>query len=90
MDDTTLTITVFVTAVTAIATAVIAIYAWQTHKLTKEMQKRDEEHKQKTQDLYQAIVVATILSVDRAEGSTEKIINKFNEFYSGEAQIFRK
>jgi len=97
MNVSALIITAAATLFMAIATIVIAYYSWQSHKLTIELQKRDEEreqrhieHDQQTRDLYQAIALSTILTAPRAQGTPETHIQKFKELYTGKTPIFEK
>ena len=70
--------------VSSIATVVIGYYAYQSHKLA-------EQHRQELADLYQAIVIATLLSgtSGQNEKATNKAIEIFSKNYKGEIKIFK-
>jgi len=77
--------------VSAIATAVIAIYAFLNYQLTSKIQKRGEEDRQQTRDLFQAIVISNILSNPEANLGSSNLENKikaFEELYKGKTPIF--
>ncbi|MFH1310470.1 MAG: hypothetical protein ABIH85_07335 [Candidatus Omnitrophota bacterium] len=75
--------------ISAIATIVIAYFTWQTHKMYLKIQEKDEEHKEQTRDLYQAIVVATLLSGPSSYGAFNQCKDAFNATYSGKTEIFK-
>ena len=82
--------------VTAIATAVIAFYSWRSYKishelklLNSEMSRRDNEFKEQIKDLYQGIIISTIISGPTSVGSTGEAINKFESLYKGSTKIFK-
>jgi len=79
--------------VTAIATAVIAVYAWQSHKLLKQINQKDLEFRQQVKDLYQAIVLSNLMNTvgkTGAMGSIGGVISEFSTYYKGETPIFTK
>jgi hypothetical protein len=84
------------TAVSALATCVIAVYSCFSWKLTVEMKrandlkdKADQEFKEQVSDLYRAIVVATILSGPSSYGSLDQATSAFNAQYAGKTKIFK-
>lgn len=79
----------------SIATCIIALYSWRSYELTKEMkrandlkEKADQAFKQQVKDLYQAIVVATIISTPNMVGQYSTVINTFKAHYKGNTPIF--
>ena len=77
--------------VTAVATGVIAWYAWANHRIVSKIQSRDDEFRQEVKDLYQAIAVANLISAHGSVGAystMEGRIEKFNEYYKGKTPIF--
>ena len=76
---------VFSSIISAISTVVIAYFAWRTHKMYKLLQKEDNEYKEKTHDLYQAIVISNVLCSVHGIDFT---IRRFNEEYKGKTPIF--
>ena len=85
--------------ISAFATLVIAFYAWKSHQLTQAIQKRDEEYKQQTSDLYQAMVISNLLGPQISSNADENAIRIrflekkgpikiFNELYTGQTSIF--
>src|SRR3989338_6704211 len=82
------------TIVTTIATAVIAYYAWRSHKISEAIikltQKRDDdekEFKQQIKDLYQAIVVSNIVLGPEGVNPCESSIQAFKRLYKGNTKI---
>lgn len=85
---------VIATIVTALATGVIAYYAWRSHqiseaimKLTQRQDDEEKEFKQQIKDLYQAIVVSNIVGTPHGANSREPI-KAFNTLYKGNTKIF--
>ena len=90
---------VFANIVMMLATMVIAYYAYANHCLSKEMnrsakQRQDEiresteQHQQEIKDLYQAIVVSTLISGPSSTGRLERAIKAFEKHYKGKTKIF--
>lgn len=77
------------TLISAIATAVIAYFTWQNYKMYQAIQDKDEEYKKQTSDLYQAIVVATLLSGPSSYGAFNQCKDAFKATYSGKTKIFK-
>lgn len=73
----------------AIATIVIAIYAGCTYKLTRQIDLLAKQSRQDQEDLFEAIVIATIISGPTSTGDFEKAIRSFNEKYKGQRKIFK-
>lgn len=77
--------------ITAIATGVIAWYAIANHRLTSNINLRDEEYRRQTSDLFQAIVISNILSNPIAfpgSGQEDTIIEAFEKLYKGKTPIY--
>lgn len=86
---TELNSTIIWTIIYAIATVVIAVYAWRSHQLSKRIAKQQSM----TNDLYKAIVVATLMSgtnIDTMQTDMPDLIRVFNLSYDGEVDIFKK
>jgi len=86
-----------VTIIMAAATVALAIFAWQSNKLSKEIKRtndlretEDKEFKQQVTDLYQAIVVAEIISTPNMIGQYDAIIKAFKSHYKGKTPIFKE
>ena len=86
------------TFIAAIATCVIAYYSYVSNKLAnairaqeanyrQAMESMTEQHHKDLSDLYQAIVIATM--IDGHCTTAEDSIKKFNRLYSGEIEIFK-
>lgn len=82
------------TIMTAVATGVIAYYAWHSHKISKAIikltQKRDDdekEFKQQIKDLYQGIVVSNVIGTPHGADSKAPI-EAFKKLYKGNTKIF--
>ena len=74
--------------VIAVGTAVIALYTICNYKLYKAIQKKNEESRIQTSDLYQAIVIATLLSGPSSYGQMPAAIEEFKKHYKGKTKIF--
>ncbi len=83
--------------VTAFATAVIAYYSYVSNKLSnairdqeinsrQALEKMTERHHNDLGDLYQAIVIATLIG---GHSPTEQTIKEFTKLYSGDVEIFK-
>ena len=82
-------------AITGIATAFIACYGRRSHQLTLQLKateeqrsKREEEFRQQLSDLYQAIVIATLLSGNSNLGALVEAKLAFEGLYKGKTKIF--
>lgn len=84
--------------ITAIATGVIAYYSYVSNKLSnairaqetnyrKTLEEMTDQHHKDLSDLYQAIVIATLIG---GHSSAEQTIKRFEELYSGTVKIFEK
>lgn len=69
----------------AIATCVIAYYAYENHRLTKKLMAKDEQHQQEVNDLYRAIVISNLFC---AGDSTHTKKETFKSLYDGKTKIF--
>lgn len=77
------------TCISAIATTVIAYFTYQNYKMYKVLQNKDEEYKKQTRDLYQAIVISTLLSGPSSYGAYRECKEVFKKEYVGETPIFK-
>jgi hypothetical protein len=75
---------VFWIALSAIATAVIAIFAWSNYNLAKEIKETREKHDQETKDLFQAMVIANIASGPHIYSDA---LQFFKNNYKGKTEI---
>jgi hypothetical protein len=94
---------VIASAISAIATIVIAIYAGKSHELSvKSYQlaqeikvanelktKGDQEFREQVSDLYQAIVISTLLSGPGTYSIMDSLIDAFKSKYKGKTPIFK-
>lgn len=91
---------VIATIVSSLATAAIAWLSWSTLQLSKVIKTRDEnyqkqlaekedEHRKEIRDLYEAIVIATIISGPSSFGQFEDAKNAFMQTYKGTTRIFK-
>jgi hypothetical protein len=55
--------------------------------LYKVIQKKKAEYKEQISDLYQAIVIATLLSGPTSTGGIEKATQEFKSLYKGKTRI---
>jgi hypothetical protein len=87
--------------ISAIATSVIAIYSIMSYKLAKEITKQDKSYRDSLEnltknnqnelsDLYQAIVIATLMGGSGNTGVVKTLIDTFSEHYKGNIEIFKK
>jgi integrase len=84
-------IMIFSMLITAGATGVIAWYAIANHILSSNISLRDEEYRQQTSDLFQAIVISNILSDPEARLGNVKLdhnIEAFKKIYKGKTPIY--
>lgn len=83
---------------TAVATCVIAIYSLLSFKLSQELKRAneiktagDQEFREQVRDLYQAIVIATLISGPSGyELDGNRVLGKFSSLYNGKTEIFKK
>ncbi len=89
------------TVVTAIATVILAIYARINAKLTNEIRSQDGNFKEAIQnmtinhhkelsDLYQALVISTLISGNSDSSVVYTAITTFKGLYTGTTKIFNK
>jgi len=74
--------------VSALSTVVIAIFTGLNFFFNRAILKKDEEFKQQVKDLYQAIVIATILSGPTSYGQFDEAKKVFEKLYKGKIKIF--
>lgn len=79
----------FSAIVTAIASAIIAIYTYKAHQLTSAIRQKDSEHQQEIKDLFQAIVISNILSAGKPQGGQllDGLFSEFERRYKGKTPI---
>jgi len=87
----------FSVGLSAIATCVIAIYSACSFNLSKELKKAnemktacDQEFRQQASDLYQAIVISTLLSGPSSSGRFVDVKDVFKAQYRGKTPIFKE
>jgi len=76
--------------VVALATAVIAWATWQVHKTTKMASAREETFREQLSDLYQALVIATIVGAVPTGSTLSVAIGRFRNQYKGKTPIFEE
>ncbi len=81
------TIVIVASIINTIATVAIAIYASKAHTLTKKMKESQQQRDEEISDLYQAIVIATILSGPSGP-RIDDILSTFKKTYKGTTKIF--
>lgn len=82
---------------TAVATCVIAFYSWRSFKLSEEIKRSnelkttsDQEFRQQVSDLYQAIVISTLISGPSSYGAFGPAKDVFKSQYRGKTPIFKE
>lgn len=73
------------TVFTALATIVIALYAWKNHKLTSAIQSKDDEFKKQIEKMLKGISISNILSSTYAQSGehrAEKVLELFEKKFS--------
>jgi hypothetical protein len=72
----------FASIVTAIATAVIAIYSWRSYQLSENMKMSSTEFQQRSEALFKAMATSTLLSSSGQPGSAEfsRRVQQFNRW----------
>lgn len=88
---------ILATSITAIATVVLAFFACQSNKLAREIKRandlkdtEDKDFKQRVSDLYQAIVIATLVASGRSGMDFGSVRDSFKAHYKGKTVIFEK
>lgn len=71
-----------------LATVAISIFTLLNYLMYRKIQQRDEEYKGQTRDLFQGIIVATLISAPTATGGLNEAIKAFKQYYKGETKIF--
>ncbi|HOX22222.1 MAG TPA: hypothetical protein PLL10_02065 [Elusimicrobiales bacterium] len=86
----------FATAFSALATIVIAVWAYKSHKLAEEIKKstdvqkkENDEYRTQVSDLYQAIAIATLISGPSSTGGADAAIKCFKNHYKGKTPVFK-
>lgn len=77
---------IITTSVTAIATAVIAVYSIFSYQLAREIRKFEQKNREQFSDLLQAIVVSNMTK--GSGGSVSTSINNFQQHYKGNTPVF--
>ena len=72
---------------TTAATIVIAFYAYSNYKLTVQLRDSAKHHQQELSDLYQAIIIATLLTSSTGQ-NVNLLISAFKSYYKGTTKIF--
>ena len=73
---------------TTVATVAIAIFSYRTYQVYASMEKIMSRNLTETKDLYQAIVVATLLTAKTGPGEIDGTLKLFKHFYKGETKLF--
>jgi len=81
---------IILTALDRISTVVIAIFTTVTFFHYRAINKRDDEYKQQTTDLYKAIVIATIIQKEPDQFGIGVRIDQFKKLYDGKTPIFKE
>jgi membrane protein insertase Oxa1/YidC/SpoIIIJ len=76
------------TAATALATVGMAVFTWLNYRMYREMQRKQAEQQQRFNDLFEGIVIATLLSGPTAYGDYDKLKKTFLKEYKGTTTIF--
>jgi glucan phosphoethanolaminetransferase (alkaline phosphatase superfamily) len=74
--------------VTTAATVAIAVFSYRTYQIYGSMKEIMSQNQTETKDLYQAIVIATLLTVISGPGKIGPAIEIFKHHYRGKTQIF--
>ena len=72
----------------AVASATIAWCTYLNYKLYQVIQKKDKEYKEQISDLYQGIIIATLISGPSSYGQILQAIEEFKKHYKGKTKIF--
>ncbi len=76
------------TLITALATIGICIFTWLNYCLYKEIKKNSEEQQQRFNDLFEGIIIATLLSGPSSYGAFNDCKKQFLNQYKGKSKIF--
>jgi len=80
---------IVLTLIQTISTIFIARATWLNYRIYETLQKKDEDYKKQTSDLYQAIVISTLLSGPSSYGQYGQTKDVFKKEYRGETKIFQ-
>lgn len=78
------------TLVTAAATVGIFLFTLQTYKLYETMQTKQAEQDQRFNDLFEGIVIATLLSGPSSYGAYKDCKKQFLQEYKGKTAVFKE
>lgn len=78
------------TIVTAAATVGIFLFTRETFRLYQILQQRQEDQAQRFNDLFEGIVIATLLSGPSSYGAYKDCKKQFLQEYSGKTEIFKE
>lgn len=76
------------TVATGIATVSIAYYTKKMRDIYKSIELSQNESQERTNDLYQAIVIATLQSSNSSPDVLPNFISEFKRHYTGKTKIF--
>lgn len=82
-------LSVYHNLMTAVSTLVIAMSSLVTMVLAVIVHRSSTANQRRTQDLFQAIVLATFLSERWNIGDMSDAIKRFKQHYTGSTQIFK-
>ena len=76
-----------------IASVAIALFTYWNIRLIKNIEKRDDDYKQQTADLFKAIVRSNLVAVEQTSSSPnanmETKINLFKKHYDGIVKVIK-
>lgn len=76
------------TIITTLATCVIAYFAWASHQVALAIQQQEKAHQKELTDLYEAIMIATVMGGQGNSGVVNTSIETFKKHYKGSTPIF--
>lgn len=83
-------INIITNGIHCLAAVFVAIFTWLNYTMYKDIQKRDEEYKEQTKDLFRAIAISNLLSGSSGTSTTtiNELIQIFDKKYDGKTKIF--
>ena len=83
-------ILVLSTLVTAMATVGICVFTRQTYRLYNTLHEKQKEQDRRFNDLFEGIIIATLLSGPSSYGAYRDCKKQFLQEYKGATQIFKE
>jgi len=84
------TLIVVSTSFSALATIGIFIFTLINYRMYQKIKKENKEQQQRFNDLFEGIIIATLLSGPSSYGAYRECKNRFFKEYKGKTKIFKE